>query len=269
MNDLLEFLLEADDESEDKKEEKEEKKEEEKKEEDDKKDDDTSSDDEYNDLLDGDDDLGDDDLGSDDDFGSDDDLGSDDDEYNDLIADDDLSTDAPMDAGEPVADSFEGIAKIGYLYTVISNNMKHIHLHAAGDKFKSIHSDAENYYYHFSDLADKFFELAKESPTVKVDNPTRAKEHVEDIDVETEEQYEFETAVNRFKFNFTKAIEKLKEVRETVDRTDIQSTIDEELAYLNKKANYILARQQLGGGGSTDVAIVAATTECVNYNDLF
>ena len=282
MNDLLDFLLEADDEDTKSK-----KEEEDKKDNDDKKTDtddeketgsksekDEDDSDEYNDLMDDDtdsdldSDVSDDELIGGDDDGGDSDM---DDEYNDLMAGDDEVDpglgDTPTDDTGTVSDPFEGIAKLGYMYTVLSNNMKHIHLNACGEKFEEIHNLAENFYYKFNDYADTMFELAAESPMIKLDNPTRAKEHVEDVEVESEARYEFSLAVEAFKRNLNKAIELVKSVRETVDRTDIQSKLDDQLSYLNKKSNYILTRMAQGKPIGSDVTAVAITTEC--YNPLF
>lgn len=263
------FLLEADDEAKKEEDEKkdEDKKDDEKKEseskEDKKEEDDKSSDEddsEYNDLM---DDNTDSELSDD----TDSDSSDDDDEYNDLM-DDDIG-DLSADDDEPVADDssddyntlivvkggdkngccedgiYEKLAKLGYLFTVISNNMKHIHLNCAGQKFEEIHRVSEEYYYHFNGKADQYFELAAEYSGVKLDNPTRAKEHVEDIEVESDENYTFEKAISRMTDNFNKAIDYIKCARECAgnDRTDIQSTLDEELTYLNKQCNFILRKK--------------------------
>jgi len=288
VNDFF-LLLEADDESKKEEDEKkdEDKKDDEKKEskEDKKEEDDKSSDEddsEYNDLMD--DDNADSESSDDADIDS-----SDDDEYNDLMDDDigDLSAD-----DEPVADDssdddgdynalivvkggdedggasgsvYDALAKLGYIYVVISNNMKHIHLNCAGRKFDELHRQSEEYYYHFSEKADQYFELAAESPMVKLDNPTRSKEHVEDVDVESEENYTFETGISRMSNNLNKAIEYLKTTREKAgnDRTDIQSTLDEELTYLNKQYNFILRKKMI----NDDTATEPPVTE--SYNWLF
>jgi DNA-binding ferritin-like protein len=273
------FLLEADDEAkkeEDKKddEKKESESKEDKKEKDDKSSDEDDS--EYNDLIDDD---------TDSELSDDTDSDSSDDEYNDLM-DDDIG-DLSADDDEPVADDssddynalivvkggdseasgnvYDALAKLGYLYVVISNNMKHIHLNCAGRKFDELHRQSEEYYYHFNDKADQYFELAAESPMVKLDNPTRSKEHVEDIDVESEENYTFETGISRMSNNLNKAIEYLKTTREKAgdDRTDIQSTLDEELTYLNKQYNFILRKKMI----SDDTAMEPPVTE--SYNWLF
>ena len=280
------FLLEADDESkkeEDKKddEKKESESKEDKKEENDKSSDEDDS--EYNDLM---DDNADSELSDDTDSDS-----SDDDEYNDLM-DDDIG-DLSADDDEPVADDssddyntlivvkggdedgcsegsiYEKLAKLGYLFTVISNNMKHIHLNCAGHKFEEIHRQSEEYYYHFNGKADQYFELAAEYSGVKLDNPTRAKEHVEDIEVESEENYTFEKAISRMTDNFNKAIDYIKCARECAgnDRTDIQSTLDEELTYLNKQCNFILRKKLIVGDDTVTPPMEPPVTE--SYNWLF
>jgi DNA-binding ferritin-like protein len=218
----------------------------------DKKDDKASDDDELNDLI------GDDDV----DFTADDDeeLSSDessDDDINDIMGDSDSSSsgdDTEINAliiskgdGDDCCSGgvYEKIAKLGYMYIVISNNMKHIHLNACGRKFEEIHRNAEEFYYHFSNLADRFLEIAAESPLTKLDNVTRAKEHVEEIEVEDEQNYSFEKAMTRISDNFNKAIMMCKTVRECAGnaRSDIQSVIDEELSYLNKQFGYILRKK--------------------------
>ena len=286
------FLLEADDEAKkekDEKKEEEDEKDDEKKEseskEDKKEEDDKSSDEddsEYNDLMD-------DNANSE--LSDDTDNDSSDDEYNDLM-DDDIG-DLSADDDEPVADDssddyntlivvkggdkdgcceggiYEKLAKLGYLYIVISNNMKHIHLNCAGQKFEEIHRQSEDYYYHFNGKADQYFELALEYSGVKIDNPTRAKEHVEDIEVESEENYTFDKAIYKMIDNFHKAIDYIKCTRECADndRTDIQSTLDEELTYLNKQCNFILRNKLFIGDDTTTPPMEPPVTE--SYNWLF
>ena len=270
MFDVLDFFNEADDETKEEKKEdekKEDKKEEEKK--DDDKKEDKKDEEEYNDLMDDDTDS------SSDDTDSDVDNTSSDEDYNDLM-DDDLSDDFTKDDDSTSDDGdyntlivvkgeddgglggvFEKIAKIGYVYTVISNNMKHIHLNACGKKFEEIHRTAETYYNHFNYFADSMFELASESPLIKLDNPTRAKEHAEGIEVEADTSYPFETAMARMSDNLNKAIECVKDARAAAgdSRTDIQSKLDEELSYLNKEFNYFLRKKMVADDiASTPIA---------------
>lgn len=277
MFDDFNILLEADDEEkkEDKAAEKEEKKEEkkeDKKEEDKKKDDDKDKDpedsDEYNDIMDDGDDTESDDSDNDD-LGDDyndivaDDT-EDDDDYNDsfMDSDDDTDSDSSSDDGDfntlvivgKDSDSlesgglYEKLAKLAYACVIVSNNMKHIHLNTSGRKFEEIHNQSEEYYRHFAYKTDEYFELAAESPMTKLDNPNRAKEHVDDIEVETERDYgSFELAQSRMSANLSKIIDYIKDAREAAEsRSDIQSRLDDELGYLNKQVNFII-RKKLSG----------------------
>ena len=275
-NDLF-FINEADDDEEKKKnddKEKDDKKEEKEKKESKEKEDD---DDDYNDL----DLMGDDD--SDTDIDDVDDSEESDDDYNDLMDDDmDTSDDtddsdssdyntllvvsADDDESSDNGDVYEKAAKAAYAYVVISNNMKHVHLNVCGRKFNEIHQMCDTYYNHFSDMADYFYELAAQSPLVTLDNPTRAKEHCEDIDVETEKEYDFKSALMCIDSNIKLAIKYISELRESSDmRTDVQSKVDDELGYLNKESRYFI-RRRLKEPMSSDNDI---EMEAYVYNDLF
>lgn len=231
-------------------------------------DDDTDSADDYNDIVgdSGDSDIDDDtiddelDLSDDeDDIDSSEDSDSSDSDYNTLV----VVKDKDTLGGD--GNVYDKLAKLGYACTVVANNMKHIHLNASGDKFEEIHSVTDRYYSHFNWIADTAFEIAAESPLIKLDNPTRAKEHVEDIEVETESSYSFNTAVERMTANLSKIIEYAKEARESAGeaRTDVQSKLDEELAYLNKEVNFILRRKSFKD--ETTVSTVITTSESYNY----
>ena len=273
-NDLF-FINEADDDEEKKKnEDKDDKKEEKEKKESKEKEDD---DDDYNDL----DLMGDDD--SDTDIDDVDDSEESDDDYNDLMDDDmDTSDDTDdsdssdyntllvvSDTDDKSSDSgsvYEKAAKAAYAYVVISNNMKHVHLNVCGRKFNEIHQMCDTYYNHFSDMADYFYELAAQSTLVTIDNPTRAKEHCEDIDVETEKEYDFKSALMCIDSNIKLAIKYISELRESSDmRTDVQSKVDDELGYLNKESRYFI-RRRLKEPMSSDNDV---EMEAYVYNDLF
>ena len=216
----LKFFLESEDEEEKKTQETEDDKEEKKENDEDKE----KENDDFNNFIDEEDDDSDDDDSDDDD--SDDD---DSDEDNEL---------------------FDKIAKAGYAYTLISNNMKYVHLNASGKKFREIHGMADNYHTHFRYMSDALFELASESPSIKLDNPTRSKEHCEDIEVETASIYDFNSAMKVFSNNLKLALEYIEEIREEASsRTDIQSKMDEETSYLNKELNYFI-RKMMGTGDS-------------------
>ena len=273
-NDLF-FINEADDDEEKKKNDDKEK--DDKKEEKEKKDSkEKEDDDDYNDL----DLMGDDD--SDTDIDDVDDSEESDDDYNDLMDDDmnmsDNTDDSDSsdyntllvvsdtdDKSSDNGDVYEKAAKAAYAYVVISNNMKHVHLNVCGRKFNEIHQMCDTYYNHFSDMADYFYELAAQSPLVTLDNPTRAKEHCEDIDVETEKEYDFKSALMCIDSNIKLAIKYISELRESSDmRTDVQSKVDDELGYLNKESRYFIRRRLKEPMSSDNVEM-----EAYEYNDLF
>ena len=250
-NDLF-FLNEADDDEEKKKnEEKEKEKEDEK--------DDDSSDEDYNDLMDDEEDLDDSDVDDDLSDESDDSSDDSDSDYNTLVV---VKSDSDSDAGTV----YDKAAKAAYAYIVISNNMKHIHLNVCGRKFREIHEMCDSYYNHFSYMADYFYELAAESPLVTLDNPTRAKEHCEDIEVETEKEYDFKSALERVNNNIELAIKYISELRNASDmRTDVQSKVDEELGYLNKESRYFIRKRLIEPTSEETIEM-----ESYNYyNDIF
>ena len=232
MWDDLFFLNEADDE------------EEKKKNEDEKKESkDDSSDEDYNDLMNDDSDDSSDDSDSD---------------YNTLVV---VKSDSE---GSDTGTVYDKAAKAAYAYIVISNNMKHIHLNVCGRKFREIHEMCDSYYNHFSYMADYFYELAAESPLVTLDNPTRAKEHCEDIEVETEKEYDFKSALERVNNNIELAIKYISELRNASDmRTDVQSKVDEELGYLNKESRYFIRKRLIEPTSEETIEM-----ESYNYNDL-
>ena len=242
-NDLFSYFNEADDE------------EEKKKNEDEKKESkDDSSDEDYNDLMNDDSDI-DDDLSDDSDDSSDDS----DSDYNTLVV---VKSDSE---GSDTGTVYDKAAKAAYAYIVISNNMKHIHLNVCGRKFREIHEMCDSYYNHFSYMADYFYELAAESPLVTLDNPTRAKEHCEDIEVETEKEYDFKSALERVNNNIERAIKYISELRNASDmRTDVQSKVDEELGYLNKESRYFIRKRLIEPTSEETIEM-----ESYNYNDLF
>lgn len=249
MWDDLFFLNEADDDEEKKKNEDE--KDDDKK----KESKDDSSDEDYNDLMDDDEDFDDSDI--DDDLSDDSDDSSDD-------SDSDYNTLVVVKSDSDTGTVYDKAAKAAYAYIVISNNMKHIHLNVCGKKFREIHEMCDSYYSHFSYMADYFYELAAESPLVTLDNPTRAKEHCEDIEVETEKEYDFKSALERVNNNIELAIKYISELRSSSDmRTDVQSKVDEELGYLNKESRYFIRKRLIEPTSEETIEM-----ESYNYNDL-
>lgn len=255
-NDLF-ALNEADDEEKEAKEEKNKKKE-------DKKDND------YNDII-GDDDV----IDNDDsnfDFSDDDSESSEEGEDSSDATDDDYNTlivakvDGDTESESTTGSVYDVAAKLGYVFTVISNNMKHIHLNASGRKFKELHEKCDMYYHFFNQKADWAFELASESPLVKLDNPTRAKEHCEDVEVEQAAEYGFEDGFNAVLKNFDIAIENVNKLREAAEhiRPDVQSECDSLLTYLNKESKYFIRKRLATPGSDNVVSETEPMGECYN-----
>lgn len=265
------FLLEADDEA---KKEEDEKKDDEKKEseskEDKKEENDKSSDEddsEYNDLMD--DDNADSELSDDTDTDSDssddtDSDSSDDDEYNDLM-DDDIG-DLSVDDDEPVADDdssddggdyntlivvkepdgsesssgdvFEKLAKYAYASQVVANNFSHIATNACGPNYDTINQICGTLSDRLNWGVRDILSTASESPLVKIDNLTRAKEHVEDIEVEDKDSYDISLACERINNNLTILIKYAKDAADAAgNRTDIQRKVDDDISYFSKEMN--------------------------------
>ena len=235
------LFLEADDEEEDKKK---------YDEDDDDEDKDDDKDMEDNDYL-------------DDDHDKDDEDDDKDMEDNDYLDDGDKEDDSFDDSNDYLGDSDdtglgeEGtgdlpnkLAKVAYACCVVANNMKHVHLHIAGKKFDNIHSLSEKYYNDIGYWVDSYAELALEDKSGKVDNLSNSAQHVAEINIETEDKYDYESACIVISSNLRQLIEVLKNCRESASsRTDIESKIDDNLGYLNKELNYTMERRQAVGEG--------------------
>ena len=172
------------------------------------------------------------------------------DDSNDYLGD---SDDTGSDTGlgeEGTGDLPNKLAKVAYACCVVVNNMKHVHLHIAGKKFDNIHSLAEKYYIDIGYWVDSYAELALEDKSGKVDNLSNSAQHVAEINIETEDKYDYESACTAISSNLRQLIEILKNCRESASsRSDIESKIDDNLGYLNKELNYTMERRQAVGEG--------------------
>lgn len=253
---MFDLLLEADDEEEKKEEEKKEDKEDKEKEEEDKKDSDKDDDDDesdddtdYNDMFGDDEDIDEAEATEPDsttDSGTEEEPVSDEEpsDYNDMVA---VSVTVTDDEGRVGKGSlFDKIANLGYAFTVISANLHHIHLHAAGPRFDRIHSMAEGLYEYFDKNIDYICELALQGSGIVLDNVANSTQHVQDIPVLVDKQFNFDTACNAINDNLSAAIRYVEAVRAAAEmRSDISSDMDEMLAYLNKQLNYLMRRRTL------------------------
>ena len=82
-----------------------------------------------------------------------------------------------------------------YRSVVFTNDMKHIHTHAVGNKFDRIHAIANEYYEKASEESDTFVELALELDE-KVQNPSNAAD-ILNYSVANEDEYFWENAMEQ------------------------------------------------------------------------
>lgn len=139
-------------------------------------------------------------------------------------------------------DVYSQAAIVGYAYTIISNNFKHVHLNIVGPKFDRIHTLCDEYYQYFADKADFFFELALQNLD-SVDNPNNAKMY-SDVGVLEERNYDYHDAGTCMCAQFQSAIDAVCALRDAAaSMTDIQSDCDSELSYLNKELNFFMRKR--------------------------
>lgn len=127
--------------------------------------------------------------------------------------------------------------KLYYISVCFLNNMKHIHTHAAGNKFDRIHNIAEGYYDKASDESDMFVELALEF-NEDVQNPAKAAELVGYAINEDNELY-WEEAIAAISEEINGYISALEAARNDPGTTpDVQSELDTIIRYWKKENNY-------------------------------
>lgn len=141
-------------------------------------------------------------------------------------------------------DVYTQAAAVGYTYTLISNNFKHVHLNVVGPKFDRIHALADEYYHYFSDKADFFFELALQNFD-SIDNPTNAQTYSQ-IGVLEERNYNYRDAGTCMCAQLQSAIDAVCSLRDSavaMADTSVQSDCDTELSYLNKQLNFFMRKR--------------------------
>jgi hypothetical protein len=105
---------------------------------------------------------------------------------------------------------------------------------------------AEGLYEYFDKNIDYICELALQGSGIVLDNVANSAQHVQDIPVLVDKQFDFDTACNAINDNLLAAIRYVEAVREAAEmRPDISSDMDEMLAYLNKQLNYLMRRRTL------------------------
>lgn len=135
--------------------------------------------------------------------------------------------------------SYVKTACIAILFT---NDLKHIHLHSAGEDFDKIHNLAEEYYDKMAEESDYLCELAIENGEPMV-NPTRALEVVEEWQPEDEENYDYNHCLSAVNTKLTLYLRALTTLRHEEEQLDIQSKLDDIVRDWKKELEYKMAKR--------------------------
>lgn len=127
--------------------------------------------------------------------------------------------------------------RLFYASVVFTNNMKHIHLHAVGNKFDRIHSIAQEYYNKAAEESDLFAEWALEFKET-IQNPSNAAT-ISGLYVENENEYYWESAIAAINNEINTYITELAKVRDSRSISDdVASELDTIIRYWKKENNY-------------------------------
>jgi DNA-binding ferritin-like protein len=152
--------------------------------------------------------------------------------YNDILTEsiDELSS-----------DENESLINLALLTAVVSNDIKHIHLHIRGRKFDTIHSITDSYYKTLSDDVDYLCELALEKnesmPNLN-DSLGLLNSTSKIYDEQVEESYDYLQALDAINYSISQLITGMKFVRSVTDDEDIQSYLDDRIRYWNKEIKF-------------------------------
>lgn len=159
-------------------------------------------------------------------------------DISDLVNDIDSSSD---DSHE-TSGLYESLAQISYICTVASNNMYHIMLNLTGKQFDNLRHITKNYVDELMYISRRYMDLAIQGDII-IDNLCNAKEHVDSLDIETAERYNYEDACRSMDKMIKAVLETLKTAREAaIDRTDISNILDREIEWANRESYYMSRR---------------------------
>ena len=127
-------------------------------------------------------------------------------------------------------------AKLYYQSVVFSNDMKHIHTHAIGNKFDRLHSISNEYYEKASEDSDLFVELALEFGE-KVRNPSDAAAII-GYDFADADSYDWDDGIQQIMARMEAYIAAMEELRKSNIPADVQSLLDDIIRYWKKENRY-------------------------------
>ena len=132
--------------------------------------------------------------------------------------------------------------KAAAIALLAGNDFWLMHICSKDSDFDKSHQLTGQYYERLSVEADMLMELAMEQ-NQPVFNPTDALNIVENWSPERRAAYDYGTIVDVSKSIILQYISALRELRNSTDRTDIESRVDDILGYWEKELNYKLARR--------------------------
>lgn len=118
----------------------------------------------------------------------------------------------------------------------LANDMKHIHLHAKGPLFDTIHNICNEYYEKANDEADTLAELAIEKDETIL--------NISFASIETNYKptnygsYNFRNAMDYASKSINSYIANLEKLRKKTDDTSVQSLLDDIIRYWKKEVDY-------------------------------
>ena len=127
-------------------------------------------------------------------------------------------------------------AKLYYQSVVFSNDMKHIHTHAIGNKFDRLDSISNEYYEKASEDSDLFVELALEFGE-KVRNPSDAAAII-DYAFTDADSYDWDDGIQQIMARMEAYIAAMEELRASNIPADVQSLLDDIIRYWKKENRY-------------------------------
>lgn len=123
-----------------------------------------------------------------------------------------------------------------YVAVALANDMKHIHTHAKGALFDSIHAICNEYYEKANEDADTLAELAIE----KGDTILNSSYLLDELNYKPTNygKYDFELAMRTARGCIEKYVKVLADLRNKTDDPSVQSLLDDITRYWKKEKDY-------------------------------
>lgn len=131
-----------------------------------------------------------------------------------------------------------------YRAVCLSNDMKHIHAHATGRKFDTLHAMCQEYYQRATEDADTLLELAIEYKH-PVSNANDAAAYVSHTS-ENAERYDWGAAMSAIHDRLSAYIDGLQALAQDAPSEDAADQIRGMLRYWKKELNYKMAARMEG-----------------------